>query len=458
MSLTLSGESVDGLRAQFSGEVVGPDDAGYDEARAVHNGYIDKRPALVARCANTADIADAVRFARSEGLEISTRGGGHNVAGRAVTEGGVMIDLARMRGSYVDPARRRARVQGGATWNDYNRATYQHGLATTGGVVSTTGVAGLTLGGGIGWLMGRYGMAVDLLTSVELVTASGDVLQVSAESDPELFWGLRGGGGNFGIAASLEFEAHPLDTILGGIVAYPLAEALPVFAAYQEVTAGSPDELVSFLGLVHAPDGSGHQIVAVPVCHCGDIATGEGLVAPLRTVGTPAVDLIGPMPYPVINTLLDPAFPKGARNYWRSAFFKELSEDVIGVLVDAFQRVPSPMSGMVIEHFHGAVTRIDPTATAYPHREPGYNLVLTGEWLDPSEDEVNIAWVRSTFDAVAPYTADSVYSNYLSADEPGRVRAAYGPNWERLVALKRTWDPDNVFHLNANIDPAGADV
>ena len=366
-----------------------------------------------------------------------------------------MIDLSKMRGSYVDPVRGRARVQGGATWNDYNRATHQHGMATTGGVISTTGVAGLTLGGGVGWLMGRFGMAVDNLTSVELVTAEGNVLQVSAESDPDLFWGLCGGGGNFGIAASFEFETHPIDTILGGIVAYPLSEALPVFAAYQEVTADPPDELVSFFALVHAPDGSGHKIVAVPVCHCGDIGAGEGLVAPVRTVGTPAVDLIGPMPYPVINTLLDDAFPKGARNYWKSAFFKEFSEDVIGVLVDAFERVPSPMTGMVIEHFHGAVTRIDPTATAYPHREPGFNLVLAGEWLDPAEDEANIAWVRSTFEAVAPYTADAVYVQLPDADEPDRVRAAYGPNWERLVALKRTWDPDNVFHLNQNIDPAG---
>ena len=453
MSLTLSRASVEGLRAQFSGEVVGPDDARYDAVRAVHNGYIDKRPALVARCANTADVVDAVRFARAEGLEISARGGGHSVAGKAVTEGGVMVDLAPMRGSYVDPARRRARVQGGVTWNEYNRVTHQHGLATTGGVISTTGVAGLTLGGGVGWLMSRFGMAVDNLTSVELVTADGDVLEVSADTEPELFWGLRGGGGNFGIAASLEFEAHPLDTVLGGIVAYPLSEALPAFAAYQEATADPPDEMETFFALVHAPDGSGDKIVALPVCHSGDIATGEALVAPLRNAGTPAVDLIGPMPYPVMNTILDEGFPKGARNYWRSAFFKDLSADVVGVLVDAFERVPSPMSGMFIEHFHGAVTRIDPTATAFPHREPGFNIVLSGEWLDPSEDEANLAWVRSTFEAMAPYMADAVYVNYLSADEPDRVRAAYGPNWERLVALKRTWDPDNVFHLNQNIDP-----
>jgi FAD/FMN-containing dehydrogenase len=454
MNLAVSRDAVDGLRQQFSGVVVGPDDAGYDEMRAVHNGLVDKRPALIARCANTADIADAVRFARAESLEISTRGGGHNVAGKAVTDGGVMIDLASMRGSYVDPAKRRARIQGGATWNEYNRATHQHGLATTGAVISTTGVAGLTLGGGIGWLMSHFGGAVDNLTSVELVTADGDVLQVNAETDPELLWGLRGGGGNFGIAASLEFEAHPLDTVLGGLVAYPQSEALPAFAAYQEVTADAPDELASYFLLVHAPDGSGNKIIAMPVCHSGELAAGEALVQPLRTVGTPALDAIGPMPYPVMNTLIDGGFPKGARNYWKSAFFKELSEEVIGLLLDAYQRVPSAMTGIVIEQFHGAITRVDPTATAYPHREPGYNMVLAGEWLDPSDDEANIAWVRSTFDALRPHTADAVYVNYLAVDEPDRIRAAYGPNWDRLVALKRRWDPDNVFHLNQNIDPS----
>ena len=454
MDSALSPDSVDTLRQQFSGEVVGPNDSGYDEMRAVHNGLIDKRPALIARCVNTADIADAVRFARTAGLEISTRGGGHNVAGKAVTEGGMMIDLANMRGSYVDPAKRRARIQGGTTWNDCNRATQQHGLATTGGVVSTTGVAGLTLGGGFGWLMGRFGMAVDNLRSVELVTAGGEVLQVSAETDPDLLWGLRGGGGNFGIAASLEFDAHPVDTILGGIVAYPLSEALRAFAAYQNVTADDPDELTCFFVLVHAPDGSGHKIVGLPVCHSGDLGTGEALLAPLRAVGTPAFDVISPMPYSVMNTLLDAGFPKGARSYWKSAFLKELSEEVIGLLVDAFQHVPSPMTGILIERYHGAVTRIDPTATAFPHREPGFNLAFAGQWMDPGEDEHNVAWVRSTFDALRPYTTDAVYVNYIAADEPERVRDAYGPNWDRLVALKRRWDPDNVFHLNQNIDPS----
>ena len=372
---------------------------------------------------NTADLADAVRFARAQGLEISTRGGGHNVAGKGVTDGGMMIDLASMRGSYVDPAKRRARIQGGATWNEYNRATHQHGLATTGAVISTTGVAGLTLGGGIGWLMSHFGGAVDNLVSVELVTADGDVLQVSAETDRELLWGLRGGGGNFGIAASLEFDAHPLDSVLGGLVAYPQSEALRAFAAYQEVTADAPDELASYFLLVHAPDGSGNKIIAMPVCHSGDLAAGEALVQPLRAVGTPALDAIGPMPYPVMNTLIDGGFPKGARNYWKSAFFKELSEEVIGLLLDAYQRVPSAMTGIVIEQFHGAITRVDPTATAYPHREPGFNMVLAGEWLDPSEDEENIAWVRSTFDALRPHTPPTLYTSItlLSTSLTGSV-------------------------------------
>ncbi len=452
--MTLSRDAVEALRAQFSGTVLESSDLGYDAARAIHNGLIDKRPAVIANCLSTADIADAVRFGRSNDLEISVRGGGHNPAGKAVTSGGLMINLAAMRGTYVDPRRRRARVQGGATWNDYNRATAQHGLASTGGVVSTTGVAGLTLGGGLGWLMGRFGMACDNLRSVELVTAEGEVLQVDDDSDPDLFWGLRGGGGNFGVAASLEFEVHPIQEVLGGLVAYRLADALRVLTPYQEITADPPDELMSVLVLAHAPDGSGNKIVAVPVCYSGEIAAGEDLVAPVRRAGTPAVDMIGPMPYPAINTMLDAGYPRGARNYWRSAFLKELNEDVLGVLLDAFERVPSPMTSILIENFHGAATRVDATATAYAHREPGYNLALTGEWLDPADDDANIDWIRGTFEAVANYTADDVFLNYLG-DEGERVRAAYGPNWERLVKLKRRWDPDNVFRLNQNIPPSG---
>ena len=453
MSLSLA--TVDEFRAAFSGQVLAASDAGYDDIRQVHNGLIDKRPELIARCQNTADVADAVRLGRDQGLEISVRGGGHNVAGRAVSEGGLMIDLQAMKGIHVDPIRHTVRAQGGLTWGEYNRATHAYGLATTGGVVSTTGIAGLTLGGGIGWLMGKYGMAIDNLRSVEIVTADGQIRTASAEVEPDLYWAVRGGGGNFGVTSSFEYDAHPLSTVFGGIIAFDLPDAPKVFDFYRDFTSSSPDELVSFCGLVHAPDGSGHKIAALPICHCGVPSEAERAAERLRTAATPLVDLLGPMPYPVVNTLLDGGFPKGARNYWKSAFFKELSDEAVGIMREAFEKAPSIMSGLVVEHFHGLVTRIPATATAYPHRQPGYNLVLAAEWLDPADDEANIRWARETFTALAPHMADAAYVNYLDTDDLDRVRVAYGPNWERLVSLKRRYDPDNVFRLNQNIDPAG---
>jgi len=453
MSLSLA--TVDEFRAAFSGQVLAASDAGYDDIRQVHNGLIDKRPELIARCQNTADVADAVRLGRDQGLEISVRGGGHNVAGRAVSEGGLMIDLQAMKGIHVDPIRHTVRAQGGLTWGEYNRATHAYGLATTGGVVSTTGIAGLTLGGGIGWLMGKYGMAIDNLRSVEIVMADGEIRTASAEVEPDLYWAVRGGGGNFGVTSSFEYDAHPLSTVFGGIIAFDLPDAPKVFDFYRDFTSSSPDELVSFCGLVHAPDGSGHKIAALPICHCGVPSEAERAAERLRTAATPLVDLLGPMPYPVVNTLLDGGFPKGARNYWKSAFFKELSDEAVGIMREAFEKAPSIMSGLVVEHFHGLVTRIPATATAYPHRQPGYNLVLAAEWLDPADDEANIRWARETFTALAPHMADAAYVNYLDTDDLDRVRVAYGPNWERLVSLKRRYDPDNVFRLNQNIDPAG---
>jgi hypothetical protein len=448
-------EVPDELAASFSGELLAPDSPGYDEARRVHNGLIDKRPALVARCSNTADVRDAVNLGREVGSEISVRGGGHNVAGLAATAGGLMIDLAPMRGIHVDPATRRVRAQPGVTWNEYNRAANVYGLATTGGVISTTGIAGLTLGGGLGWLMGKYGMAIDNLESAEVVLADGRVVTASDAEDADLFWAIRGGGGNFGVVTSFEYRAHPVDVILGGIAAHPLSAAAEFFDFYRQFTKSLPDELTSFAGLVHAPDGSGTKIVANPVCHCGDMTKAEADLKPVREFGPPALDLIGPMPYPVINTLLDPGFPKGALNYWKSAFFTELSDAAVRTMVDAFEAAPSQMSGMVVEHFHGEVTRIDPTATAFPHRQPGYNLALIGEWLDPSETKTNVRWVQETFAALQPYMAPQVYVNYLADDESSRTRDAYGPNYDRLVDLKRRYDPDNRFRLNQNIDPTG---
>ena len=376
------------------------------------------------------------------------------MAGRAVTDGGLMIDLSLMRGVDVDPGRRRARAQGGVTWNEYNRVTHAYGQATTGGVISTTGVAGLTLGGGLGWLMGKYGLSIDNLTAVELVTADGAVRIVDDEHEPDLFWALRGGGGNFGVAASLEFVTHPLDTILGGLLAHPLAAAGDVIG---DVSAVRLRHVGRRLGVLRPYPRAGrqrHEAVRTSAVPCRHDRRGRGRAAPLREFGPPALDLVAPMPYPAVNTMLDGGFPRGALNYWRSAFFTDLSDAAVQALVDAYEAVPSPMTAIIIEHFHGAVCRVDPTATAFPHREPGFNLVLAGQWADPADTEVNMQWVRDTLAALEPYTGPRTYMNYAADDEADRIDASYGPNLDRLRDVKRRYDPDNVFRLNQNIPPS----
>jgi FAD/FMN-containing dehydrogenase len=445
------------LRAQIAGTVLSPSDAGYEEARRVHNGLIDRRPALVARCHGTADVQAAVRFGRERGLEIAVRGGGHNVAGNAVCDGGLMIDLSAMRGVQVDPRARRARAQGGATWGDYNRETQLYGLASTGGVVSTTGVGGLTLGGGLGWLMGKHGMAVDSLRAVELVTASGDIVRASADEHPDLFWALRGGGGNFGVATWLEYEVYPVGPMVtGGLVAHPFAEARDVLRFYRDFTASLPDDLTAFAGVLHAPDGSGVKLAGIVLCHAGSPEAGAAAVAPVKAFGKPVMDVIGPMPYAAVNTLFDAGFPRGALNYWKSNFLADLKDAAIDTLIERFAAAPSPMSALLLEHFHGAATRVGPTETAFPHRSVGYNFLTVGEWLEGSESRANTAWVRETYAAMAPHFASGRYVNYLNADEVTEgdaVAAAFGPNGKRLREIKRRYDPDNVFHLNQNIKP-----
>jgi FAD/FMN-containing dehydrogenase len=445
------------LRAQMAGPVLSPSDTAYEDARHVHNGLIDRRPALVARCHGTADVQAAVRFGREHGLEIAVRGGGHNVAGHAVCDGGLMIDLSAMRGVHVDPRARRARAQGGATWGDYNRETQLHGLASTGGVVSTTGVGGLTLGGGLGWLMGKHGMAVDSLRAVELVTATGDVVRASADEHPDLFWAVRGGGGNFGVATWLEYELYPVGPVVtGGLVAHPFAAARDVLRFYRDFTASLPDELTAFAGVLHAPDGSGTKLAAIIVCHAGSLEAGAAAVAPVKRFGSPVMDVIGPMPYTAVNMLFDAGFPPGALNYWKSNFLTALGDAAIETMIERFGVTPSPMSGLLLEHFHGAATRVGPTETAFPHRAVGYNFLAVGEWLDASATPANIAWAREAYAAMAPHFAAGRYVNYLNADEAAEsstVSAALGPNWKRLREVKRRYDPDNVFHLNQNIKP-----
>ena len=445
------------LRAQMAGSVLSSSDAGYDEARRVHNGLIDRRPALVARCHGTADVQTAIRFGRERGLEIAVRGGAHNVAGNATCDGGLVIDLSPMRAVHVDVRARRARAQGGATWGNYNGETQLHGLASTGGVVSTTGVGGLTLGGGLGWLMGKHGLAVDSLRAVELVTANGDIVRASAEEHPDLFWALRGGGGNFGVATWLEFEVYPVGpTVTGGLVAHPFAAARDVLRFYREFTASLPDELTAFAGVLHAPDGSGTKLAAIIVCHAGGLEAGAKAVAPVKAFGAPVMDVIGPMPYTAVNTLFDAGFPRGALNYWKSNFLAGLEDKAIDTIIERFGDTPSTMNALLLEHFHGAATRVASTETAFPHRSVGYNFLTVAEWVDADATAANVRWARDTYAAMTPQFAAGRYVNYLNADELAEgsaVAAAFGPNRKRLQEVKRRYDPENVFHLNQNIKP-----
>jgi FAD/FMN-containing dehydrogenase len=440
------------LFESITGTVLRRHDPGYEEARAVHNGMIDRKPALIVRCLTTDDVVAALAFARRAQAEVSIRGGGHNVAGRAVTDGGLMIDLAEMKGIAVEPQARTATAGGGVTWGELNGATGEHGLAVTGGVISTTGIAGLTLGGGLGWLMSKYGLAADNLIGAELVTAAGDVLRVDAESHPDLFWALRGGGGNFGVVTSLTYRLHPVSTIVGGLIAHPIEAAPGMLRFYRDAVADASDDLTVFAGLVHAPDGSGAQLAAMLVFHTGEPDEAERDIALFEAWGSPAAVQVGPMPYPVMNTILDAGYPKGALNYWRSSFTRGLPDELIDVAVKRFAAVPSPMSAILLERFHGAVTRVDETATAVPHRAEGWNLLIPSVWTAHADSEHNIAWTRETFAALQPHLGRGRWLNYLGDDEADEaVRAAYGPNLERLREVKRRYDPDNIFHLNHNI-------
>jgi FAD/FMN-containing dehydrogenase len=373
------------LASTFSGQLLQPGAAGYDEARRVHNGLIDKCPALIARCLGVADVIDAVHLARNLGLEVAVRGGAHNVAGKATVEAGVMIDLSPMKGIHVDPNRRTARPQGGVTWAELNRETQLHGLAVTGGVVSTTGIAGLTLGGGLGWLMSKYGLALDNLLSVELVTADGEVLHTSQEEHSDLFWAVRGGGGNFGVVTSLEYQLHQVGpTITGGLIAYPFDHARDVLRFFRDRTASLPDEQTLFAGLIHAPDGSGTKLAAMVTCHCGPLEDGEKAMRPLKEFGSPVMDALGPMPYSQLNGMLDAAYPKGALNYWKSSFLAGLSDEAIDTMIECFAECPTPMGQLLLEHFHGAATRIGVSETAFPLRSEGYNFLVLAEWMEPA--------------------------------------------------------------------------
>lgn len=453
--VTIGADDIAALRAALSGEIVLPSDPGYDDLRRVHNGMIDRRPALIVRCQGAADVVDAVTFGVERGLEIAVRGGGHNVAGRAVCDGGIMIDLSLMKGIWTDPARRRVRAQAGVTWAEFNRATQVHGLATTGGGVGSTGIAGLTLGGGFGYLMGRHGYTVDNLLSVEIVTADGRVLTASEDENPELFWGLRGGGGNFGVATGFEYALHPVGPVIqGGLIAFDFDDAGRVLDHVQASGTTSDDDLTAVCSLTHAPDGSGRKLAAMVVSHFGGAEASGKALRGIRGIAPAAIDRLGPITYCDLNRILDPSFPRLALNYWKSVFVQTLSGPVKQILLEQFAACPSAMSKVIIERPHGAALRRDPASTAFPHRSPGYSILILGQWALPEDTEKNRFWVRETFDRLRSHSLAGAYGNYLAEDDlQPRVAEAFADNLGRLRALKDRFDPENVFHLNQNIPP-----
>jgi FAD/FMN-containing dehydrogenase len=431
-------------------------DAGYDEARKIWNGMINRRPALIARCSGVADVKACVEFARAHALLVAVRGGGHNVAGNAVCDRGLMIDLSAMTGVRVDSEHRTARAAAGVTWGDFDREAEVFGLATTGGQISTTGVAGLTLGGGWGHLARRFGLVSDNLISADIVTAAGEFLTVDAERHADLFWGLRGGGGNFGVVTSLEYRLHRVGPVLAGLVAYPMAQARDVLRAFRDVTAEAPEELATDIVLITMPDGT--PVVGLVICYSGPIAVGESVMQRLRSVGPTLMDTVAPVPYTAPQKLVDGFYPKGLQNYWKSSLMLQVSDEAIDIMARFCADRPGPMCHGLIEHqLGGAVARIDPDATAFAHRGLEYSFMAIGQCEDPSQAAVCIRWARDFWEAMQPCAAPGVYVNYLGgeADERAdRVRAAYGAEkYQRLVALKHKYDPTNLFRLNQNIKP-----
>jgi hypothetical protein len=451
---SLAPATVQTFRDRLRGLLLAPGDVGYDAARRIDNAMIDRRPALIARCAGAADVVAAVRFGREHDLLVSVRAGGHNVAGNAVCDDGLMIDVSTMKGVRVDPAARTVRAEAGVTWGEFDHESQAFGLATTGGVISTTGIAGLTLGGGVGWLNGRFGLACDNLVAADVVTADGQLRKASEREEPDLFWALRGGGGNFGAVTSLEYRVHPLGPmVLAGPAFHPLSQAREVLRFFREFSAGEPDELTTYAGLLTGPDGS--PLVGMVVCYAGPPEQGEKLVAPVRKFGPPVVDQIGPMPYTAVQRMFDPAFPPGRYNYWKSSLAPQLDDAVIDAVVDHMARVPSPHTAVMLEHYHGAYARPRAGDTAYSHRQPTWDVVIIGNWTDPAHHDRNTRWVRDLFAAVQPRVSPGVYVNFLDADDGAdRVRAAYGSNYDRLAAVKKQYDPTNFFRMNQNIRPA----
>lgn len=448
---------------EFRGELLRAGDAGYDEARRVFNGMIDRSPALMVRCADADDVAAAVRVAREQDVPLTVYGGGHGVTGSAVCDGGICIDLRGMKEIDVDPGRSTVRVGGGVTWGELDAATQEHGLAVTGGRVSTTGVAGLTLGSGSGWLERKLGFTCDSLIEAEVVTADSRRVQASERENPELFWGLRGGGGNFGVVTTFHFRLHPVGPIvLGGLLMHPAAAARDLVRFWRDFMLGAPNEVGSGVAFITAPPEEfvpepvrGQPVVGVVVLYAGDPAEGERVLQPLRDFGPPGMDMVQPMPYVAVQQLLDPANPHGMHNYWSGDFLAELPDEAVDVLVERATKPVSPLSQMILIAGGGAIAAVDEDATAFGQRTAPFNLHYLSMWAEPDDSTRNVTYTRALADAMKPWTTGRVYLNFIGDEGPGRVEAAFGPDkYARLQALKKEWDPTNLFRHNQNITPA----
>jgi hypothetical protein len=442
------------FREQLDGELLTPGDREYDAARQIWNAMIDRRPALIARCTRREDVQHAVAFARDHDLLLSIRGGGHNIAGLALCDDGLAIDLSRMKTVDVNVARKTVQAQGGVTWGEFDRTTQAHGLATTGGAVSTTGIAGLTLGGGFGWLMSRYGYTIDNLLSADVALADGRLMTASEEENPDLFWALRGGGGNFGIVTSFEYRLHDVAQLLSGVIAHPLNRLPQLLAFYRDFVSSAPDELTLYAASMSLPTGD--RVCALLPVWCGDLAEGERRLAPVRAFGSPLFDTVQPQPYVAVQTMLDAAVPYGRHNYWKSSFLRDVPDEAAAVLAEYAQRSTSPYSLMLLEHVHGAPTRVPRDATAFSIRDQLFHCIALASW-DPGDDAApHVGWARELWTAVQPWSAGRVYGNILGYDESSRLREAYGDNYERLARLKAVFDPSNLFRVNQNISPETA--
>ncbi|MGZ6132813.1 MAG: FAD-binding oxidoreductase [Myxococcaceae bacterium] len=447
----------------FSGELVGPGDSTYEARRHVWNAMIDRRPAVIARCNSVEDVQAALAAALRGNLPIAVRGGAHNVAGNATVDGGMVIDLSPMRRIEVDPSARRATAGPGLTWGELDAATHAHGLATTGGLVSTTGIAGFTLGGGIGWLMRQHGLTVDNLVGADVVTAAGERIRADEENAPDLFWALRGGGGNIGIVTRFEYRLHPVSQVLGGLTLYPASRAGAMLRYFREVTESAPDALTLLFAFLTAPPAPfvppalhGKPVVAILGCWAGDATEGERVLRPLRAFGPPAADVFGPMPYPMLQSMLDAGAPAGLQNYWKGGYVSALSDAAIDTVVEHASRMRSPLSQVHLHHLGGAVARVAPEATAFAHRHAAFALNVVATWPEPGPAAAvpHMDWARAVSDAMAPHCTGGVYVNFLGDEGEERVRAAYPPaTYQRLREVKRRHDPHNVFRLNQNIRP-----